>query len=127
MIFIQTKWNYIHVVIIALSVGSWFALAYMVTSVLILDYEWFEIWSRLMKNGNFWLGSLLIVVVVLAKDLYLCGLQRNFDPNSPQIIQELTMLREKNGASIADEDGVELQSHSREVTASSHNAMTSLW
>jgi magnesium-transporting ATPase (P-type) len=90
MIFIQTKWMYVHIIIILLSVASWFALAYMITSVLVLDYEWYGMWSRLMLNGNFWLGSLIIVVVILAKDLYLCGLQRNFDPNSPQIIQEVS-------------------------------------
>jgi hypothetical protein len=46
-------------------------------------------WSHLMNNGNFWLGSLLIVVTVIGKDLYLCGFQRCFYPTAPQIIQEV--------------------------------------
>lgn len=42
-----------------------------------------------MHNGNFWLGSLLIVVFIIGKDLYICGFQRSFYPSAALIIQEV--------------------------------------
>lgn len=109
MIFIQTKWMFVNVVFIVASVASWFGIAYLVTNVELVDYEWYQIWGRLMYNGNFWLGSLIIVFVVIGKDLYLCGLQRNFDPNSPQIIQEISLLKPgANSIDVGDSNGLEL-------------------
>jgi len=100
---------FVNVVFIVASVASWFGIAYLVTNVELVDYEWYQIWGRLMYNGNFWLGSLIIVFVVIGKDLYLCGLQRNFDPNSPQIIQEISLLKPgANSIDVGDSNGLEL-------------------
>jgi hypothetical protein len=46
-------------------------------------------WSHLMNNGNFWLGSLVMVVAVIGKDLCLCSFQRFFYPTAAQTIQEV--------------------------------------
>jgi hypothetical protein len=108
MIFVQTKWLPVHYLVIFLSIGSWFAVAYLITNISVVDYEWYQVsehfyltfpvlkytsplqvWTQLLGRGNFWLGCLIIIFVIIGKDLYLCGLQRNFDPTSPQIIQEV--------------------------------------
>mmetsp|Transcript_9092 Transcript_9092/g.13680 ORF Transcript_9092/g.13680 Transcript_9092/m.13680 type:complete len:1228 (+) Transcript_9092:73-3756(+) len=92
MVLIQSKWMLVNVIFVVASVASWFGIAYLVTNVELVDYEWYQIWSRLMYNGNFWLGSLIIVFVILGKDLYVLGIQRSFLPKSPQIIQEIYIL-----------------------------------
>jgi hypothetical protein len=51
-----------------------------------------QIWRKLLGEGNFWLGLLIIVFVLIGKDLYLSGLQRNFDPSSAQIVQEVLSI-----------------------------------
>jgi hypothetical protein len=112
MLFLQTKWMAVSFLLLLLSVLSWVAVAYFVTSFTLIDYEWYQVhpylltpfllsdpslhlqmWSHLMSNGSFWLGSLLIVVVVTGKDLYICGLQRDLRPDSSQIIQEVSHHR----------------------------------
>jgi hypothetical protein len=50
-----------------------------------------QIWRKLLHEGNFWLGLFIIVFVLIGKDLYLSGLQRNFDPSSAQIVQEVSL------------------------------------
>lgn len=109
MVFIQTKWMSLSLLILFLSVLSWFACAYLVTSFEIVDYEWYQVWSRLMHNGNFWLGSLVIVVFIIGKDLYICGIQRSLRPNSSQIIQEASYDCDRETF-----NGVELQLSQKE-------------
>jgi hypothetical protein len=44
---------------------------------------------RLLETGTFWLTLFLLVVIVLAKDLYIAGLERSFNFTPLQIIQEV--------------------------------------
>jgi hypothetical protein len=46
-------------------------------------------WGRLLANGSFWLGLLLLIGLIIGKDVYLNGLQRSFDPKAPHVIQEV--------------------------------------
>lgn len=92
MMIVQTKWMPIHILVIALSIALWFIVGFVITSVVVLDYEWHEIWWHLLAQGNFWLGMIIITYVIIGKDLYMNGLQRNFDPNSAQIVQEVFFL-----------------------------------
>jgi hypothetical protein len=43
MMFLQTKWMAVSFLILLLSVLSWIAVAYFVTSFTILDYEWYQV------------------------------------------------------------------------------------
>lgn len=47
MMFVQTQWMPIHFFVITVSIASWFAIAYIITSVDVLDYEWHEVQYRL--------------------------------------------------------------------------------
>jgi hypothetical protein len=44
----------------------------------------------LMSDGSFWLTLLLIVTTISGKDVYMCGLERNFNYKAHHIIQEVT-------------------------------------
>ena len=102
MIFIQTKWMPIHFLVIFLSILLWFVVGFTITSIVTLDYEWNEIWFKLLGQGNFWLGMIIIIYVIIGKDLYLNGLQRNFDPTSAQIVQEVSVFHRKVGSFQSD-------------------------
>ncbi len=42
-----------------------------------------------MSNGSFWLTLIMLVLIVMAKDVYVCGLERNFNFKPQHIIQEV--------------------------------------
>ncbi len=48
-----------------------------------------QVWLRLMNNASFWLTLILLVTIVMAKDIYICGLERNFNFKPQHIIQEV--------------------------------------
>lgn len=47
---------------------------------------------RLMANGSFWLTLLLLVTIIMAKDVYISGLERNFNFKPQHIIQEVGFI-----------------------------------
>lgn len=47
---------------------------------------------RLMMNGSFWLTLLLLVTIIMAKDVYISGLERNFNFKPQHIIQEVRLF-----------------------------------
>lgn len=75
-----------------LSIGLWFATAFFINSFTLLDFDWYEIFNRLVMNGTFWMTLLLLVVAVYAKDLYLYGLERDMNFQPYHILQEVRML-----------------------------------
>ena len=46
-------------------------------------------WNHLLHTGAFWLTVLLLVALILAKDIYISGLERNFNFKPWHIIQEV--------------------------------------
>lgn len=42
-----------------------------------------------MNNASFWLTLIMLVAVIMAKDVYVCGLERNFNFKPQHIIQEV--------------------------------------
>jgi hypothetical protein len=48
-----------------------------------------QVWSRLLHSGTFWMGLLLLIAVISGKDVYMCALGRSFDPKPFQVIQEV--------------------------------------
>lgn len=48
-----------------------------------------QVWSRLLSSGTFWMGLLLLIVVINGKDVYMCALGRSFDPKPYHVIQEV--------------------------------------
>jgi magnesium-transporting ATPase (P-type) len=45
MILFQKRWHIFHIIIIFLSILSWFAVAYICSSVTFIDYEWYHVSS----------------------------------------------------------------------------------
>ncbi len=78
MFFIQHRWYPVSIVVLFLSIASWFMIAYIISSFYSIDFDWFTVWYGCMGSPNFWLGLFLMVTVVIAKDVYVSGLDRNF-------------------------------------------------
>jgi phospholipid-transporting ATPase len=108
MFFIQYRWKSLHVASILMSIASWVVIAYIVTNIIWVDYDWFQIWAVLLTYRNFWIGLLLICTIVVGKDLYLCGLKRSFDPTSAIIVQELVEMQELSGDETGEGNDLEL-------------------
>jgi len=87
--FIQSKWHYVHYLIIPLSIGLWFASAFFITEIIFFDYDWYKMFVYLTENPSFWLTVILITTAIIAKDLYLSGLERNFNYKPFHILQEV--------------------------------------
>lgn len=43
MMFVQTQWMPIHFIVIFLSIISWFCIAFIITAVDVLDYDWYQV------------------------------------------------------------------------------------
>lgn len=78
------------------------------TNLIWIDYDWYQIWAVLLTYRNFWIGLLLICTIVVGKDIYLCGLQRSFDPSSAIIVQELVEIQELASDEIEEGNNLEL-------------------
>eukprot|EP01038_Epipyxis_sp_PR26KG_P007375 gene7375-10046_t len=89
MFFIQARWYWFNYVIIFFSIGIYFTVAFFITSFTSLDYNWYQVFTRLVGTGSFWLTLLLLLVIVVAKDIYVAGLDRNFNFKPEHIIQEM--------------------------------------
>jgi len=57
-----------------------------------------------MVNGSFWLTLLLLIVIIMAKDVYVCGLERNFNFRSEHIIQEIEVSQASARLAVATEE-----------------------
>ena len=89
MFFIQTRWYTGNLWVIFFSIAFYFVTLFFITSFIALDFNFFEVWLRLMTNKSFWLTLILLVSIVMAKDIYVCGLERNFNFKPQHIIQEV--------------------------------------
>jgi hypothetical protein len=43
MILIQTRWHIVQFLVCFLSVATWFGVAYAVTNLVLVDYEWYQV------------------------------------------------------------------------------------
>lgn len=50
MMFVQTQWMPIHFLVIIASIASWFGIAYLITTIAVLDYEWHEVETRIIRH-----------------------------------------------------------------------------
>jgi phospholipid-transporting ATPase len=96
ILFMQNRQHYFHYFVLAMSIILWFASAFLINSVLFFDYDWYMMWNRLVQNPSFWLTILMMTTGILGKDLYLAGLERNFNFKPHHILQEMEMLANNN-------------------------------
>ena len=67
-----------------------------------------QIWLELLTNSSFWLTILLLIVVVVGKDFYICGLERNFNFKAHQILQEIEVFGEREFTLVGGGDSSKL-------------------
>lgn len=96
LFFMQTRWYWGNFVIMAASIGLWFASAYLINYIIFFDWAWYYIFIRLTSTTYFWLTVILLVTVVVGKDIYICALERSFNYKPYQILQEMEVLAAKN-------------------------------
>jgi hypothetical protein len=73
----------------AFSHGMWLLVATIVSIAIDLDFEWHGLWPRIIVNGSFWLGLLLLWGIVIIKDFYLLMLKYYGFPSDSQILREV--------------------------------------
>lgn len=86
----QSRWTSIHFLAIIFSIISWFAAAFFISSFLLLDYNWYQLFKSLMVNGTFWLTVIYLVSIIAMKDIYIAAWFRCFRYTPLHIIQEVT-------------------------------------
>jgi phospholipid-translocating P-type ATPase (flippase) len=93
MIFIQSRFRWIHFGVILASIASWFAFSSMVDEVedfpVYNDLNYFGTWGNTLVSGSFWMTLILLVCITMSKDLVFDGFARCFKPTTWQIIQEI--------------------------------------
>jgi len=92
MIRLQTEWYSVSILIVLLSIGAWIACAYGVTDsdeYRLLDYDFYNIWERLLQSGMYWLNVLLLVVLISMKDVAIGALHRFVYFDSRLLLQEM--------------------------------------
>jgi len=92
LFFVQSKWYYMHYVVMGASIGLYFACCSFINSFLFLDYDFYQVWNHLLHMQAFWLTVLLLTLLIAAKDIYISGLERNFNFKPWHIIQEVRYL-----------------------------------
>ena len=93
LFFVQSKWYYMHYVVMGASIGLYFACCSFINSFLFLDFDFYQVWNHLLRMQAFWLTVLLLTLLIAAKDIYISGLERNFNFKPWHIIQEVSLFR----------------------------------
>lgn len=89
LFFVQSKWYHANYAIMGISIGLYFAVCSFITSFVFLDFAFYGVWDRLLNMGSFWLTIILLTMLIIAKDIYISGLERNFNFKPWHIIQEV--------------------------------------
>ena len=95
--------------ILFLSIVSWFAVGVLISSIMLVDYNWFnvsaadttssvyvdsnllsQLFQTLLASDTFWLALLMLVMMVFLKDLAFAGFMRTSFYTNEQIVQEVT-------------------------------------
>jgi magnesium-transporting ATPase (P-type) len=89
LLFFQNRWDRFQAFFLVLSIGTWFAVAFAVSSLILVDYDWFQVFHHACANPNFWLGVIWLLSVIVMKDTFMVAVRRQFYPTPPMIIQEM--------------------------------------
>ena len=96
LFFIQNRWHWSMALIVFASVLVWWlsALVFAGSDVLMKYsttsfWEYYDTFYVLNANSSFWGALFLIVMAVLAKDIYVCALDRIYNFKNFHIIQEI--------------------------------------
>jgi magnesium-transporting ATPase (P-type) len=81
-----------HIAVLFLSVLLWWLTAFVITNAMVFDYNWYQIWPRLMRSGNFWLGLLVLVTIIAVKDIARAVIRRTDFYTNDDIVQEVNTI-----------------------------------
>jgi hypothetical protein len=87
-----SRWNWVYVLVVLVSLGAWYAVAFITAAYGFLDYEFYQTFNVLTANGTYWLIVWLLCYMIFMKDLLIWGWQRNFAFGSHHIIEEMELL-----------------------------------
>jgi phospholipid-transporting ATPase len=84
----QYQWHSLNALILFLSVGSWFLVGWAVSSLVAVDYNWYQLFDRLLGEESFWLSLFCVVTMVFMKDIALLHVANQYWPSETQILTE---------------------------------------
>jgi hypothetical protein len=95
MFFLQYKWYIGSLIILAVSIITWFAIGFGISSFTWVDFNWYGLWYRVMRDGTFWLTLLILTSLAFVVDLAISTFMWIFFPTN---LQKIIILenREKN-------------------------------
>ena len=99
MFYFQSNWWVLHYVALAVGVSAWVALAFGVSYYMSLDFEWYNLFFRLVTDRVFWATCVLCVVAVTVKDFVLLVIKKEFYLSQEESLQELQYLEALNNKS----------------------------
>jgi hypothetical protein len=117
----QSRWNILHFVLLAASIGVWYGSAFVITSTISLDFDWYhvslhqksiqtlkqddiiligisfllfipQVFDYLTKNSSYWLSVVWLIFVVLLKDLAINAYSRHVRYKPVHILQEVKSI-----------------------------------
>merc|ERR1711988_655293 len=108
--FVQVRVDPLHILVMFLSILSWFALAFLVDRVqgiiFVGDPAFLYTFTKALNMPSFWLGLLFLLVLILGKDIAIFGYQRAFRPTNPMIVQEIEQKYKRHAATMTYDEFV---------------------
>ncbi len=92
MFSLQCSWTTIALLILFESVGSWILAAYVITYTSIIDFEFYFVWWRLLREPAFYLVLLVTVVLVMLIEVTESVGQRFWSHSPVKILQEVSCV-----------------------------------
>ena len=87
---LQYQWYWLNFLILFLSVASWFLIGWSVSNLIDVDYNWYNLFDRLLGAESFWLSLIWCVSIVLIKDITLLHTKNQLSPTNVQIMTEIS-------------------------------------
>lgn len=83
----------IHLAILGVSIASWFAVAVVINvSISLSSFDWYDVFQKIMRSGNYWLTLLWFVVLLCGWESYVDGARRAFYYEPKHVLQEVSVL-----------------------------------
>lgn len=113
LFFIQNRWHWVMVGIVFLSVLVWWltALLFAGSKTFMKNmtsfWEYYDTFYILNADPSFWAALFLISLSVIAKDIFVCSLDRIYNFKNYHIIQEIEV---RDGVAISEADSAVMKS-----------------
>lgn len=92
----QDQWHSLNVLILLLSVAVWFLVGFAVSSLLAVDFNWFQLFNRLLGENTFWSALFFVVILIFMKDIAIIHIKNTWYPSNVQIMTEIQFYGNPN-------------------------------